>query len=346
MATTIYDIAEVCNTSHATVSRALKDHPTVNVDTRKRILRAAKELGYRPQYSARALKGGRTRTISIAVPDLANPFFVEYARAIEQGILEQGYKSAVVEFAWDPDRERSCLEQLLERRYDGAIAFVSRFEPLRDLFDEAWEKRLPCIVPGLPPDAGSAKLDGTSVDIGKGVESAVKHLVDLGHRNITFVASWARQSGAGPDRLRALQSAFAKHDLPYDEASVLFRCTGQQVQDGYDAAKELMARRPETTAILGVNDYLIAGAVRALAELGLRVPEDVSLIGADNTWIARYWPVSLTSIDLKTPEHAQAGVEILFERLATREWREPRRIRVDASLVIRESTGPVRRRPG
>lgn len=343
MAVTIYDIAEACETSHATVSRALKNHPKVNTNTRKRILLAAEDLGYRPLHAALALKRGRTSTVCIVVPDLANPFFVEYVRAVEQGVVSQGYKLAIAEYAWDPDRERAGIEQVLERRYDGLVAFVTRFEPLKDVLNEAWEKRLPCVVAGLPPDIGSARLDGTCVDIRPAIERAVDHLVELGHREIVFIADWPPESGAGLDRLAALRSAFARHGLPYDEATAVVRTTGPELEEGYRAATELMNRQPATTAIIGVNDYLIVGVARALTEMGLGVPHDVSLVGTDNTWIARYWPVGLTSIDLKTEKHAAAALDILFDRLSSDEWDEPRRIGLDASLVIRESTGPARR---
>lgn len=343
VASTIYDIARACGISHVTVSRALQNHPNVNAQTRERILCAAKELGYRPMHSARALRKGQSNVLCIVLPDLSNPSFVEFARAVEEGALGRGYQAVISEYAWDTTRERACLEGMLERRYDAVVAFVSRFEPLRELLNEAWEMRLPCVVPGLPLDVGSGKLDGCRLDMRRAVEQAVEHLVDLGHREIVFVADWPAGSGAGVDRLNALQAAFVRRQLPYDEASIVFRCTGQELQGGYDAAMELMRREPRPTAIVGVNDYLIAGVARALAEFGLRVPQDVSLVGADNTWIARYWPVSLTSIDLKTRERAEAALEILFERLNSNDWGEPRRVSLEAGLVIRESTGPARR---
>ena len=342
MGVTIHNIAEACGTSHATVSRALKNLPVVKAETRSRILRTAKELGYRPLHSARALKHGRTNTVCVVLPDLTNPFFTEFARAVEEGVLSRGHRPAITEYAADPARERACLEQLLERRYDGIIAFFIRFEPLKDLLHEAWEGRIPCVAAGMTPDVGSGKLDGTYVNIGIGIEQAVDHLVALGHREIVFIADWLPQSGAGVDRLTAMRSAFARHGLTYDEATAVVRVTGPELEEGCRAARELMSRKPAPTAIIGVNDYLVVGVAKGLAEIGLRVPRDVSLVGADNTWIAQYWPVGLTSIDLKTKEHAAAAVEILFDRLDSDEWGDPRRIRLETSLVIRESTGPVR----
>ncbi len=342
MTATIYDIAKSCDISHVTVSRALRNHPRVKKETRKRILNAARELGYRPSHSARSLRHGKTQTVCVVLPDLTNPFFSEFARAVEEGVVAWGYGAAITEYAGDADRERTCLEHVLEGRYDGVIAFVSRFEPLKELLNEAWDRRIPCVVPGLPPDVENGRLDGTAVDIHVGIEQAVDHLVELGHREIVFVADWPVQSGAGLDRLAAMRSAFARHGLAYDETSVIVHAIGPELEEGYRAARHLMQREPATTAIICVNDYLAVGVIKGLTELGLRIPQDISLVGADNSWIARYWPVGLTSIDLKTQEHAAAVLEILFDRLGGDEWKEPRRIRLETNLVIRESSGRVR----
>ena len=340
---TIYDIARACDTSHATVSRALRNHPKVNAETRKRILAVARELGYRPDHAALALKQGKTNTLSVVLPDLANPFFAEFAQVVGQQAAAAGYAPAVAEHACDPDRERICLELALARRYDGVIAFVSRFEPLKDLLEEAWERRIPFVVPGLPHDIADDMIDGTYVDLHPGMEEAVDHLVAFGHRRIVLIADWSPQSGAGEERLEAMQSAFERHGLPYEEDSVVIHADGPELEQGYEAAKELMLQRPAPTAIIAVNDFLAAGVARGLAELGLRIPGDVSLVGSDNTWIARHWPTGLTSIDLKTQEHVSATMKILFDRLASDDWGEPRRARLETSLVVRESTGPVKK---
>lgn len=341
MSITIYDIAKATNKSHATVSRALRDHPRISKEVTRKIKQTAKRLGYRPGHAAQALKLGKTFTIGLVIPDFTNPYHVEFLREVEQECLARGFQLVAMEYAMDAARERLCLERLLGRQCDGVIAGISRFEPLKSLLNEFWESRIPCVVAGLPSDIGTSPVDGTSIDIGEGVELAVDHLVELGHRNITMISSWPKET-AGAGRIPGLQSAFEKHDLKYDDSSVFRHYTGNQLRDGYEASRKLLVDKPETTAIIGVNDLLVAGVMRGLSEMGLQVPRDISLVGTDNTWIGEYWPVAQTSIDLKTQAHAKAVANLLFDRLDDKDWKAPKHLRFQADLVVRESTGPVR----
>ncbi len=341
MAVTIYDIAKATKKSHATVSRALNNNPRIGIDTRRKILQVARELGYRPSHFGQALKSGKTRTLGVVIPDFSNPFYMEFLRGVEETCLEHKYQLVTMEYALDAAREYSCLEQMLERRCDGVIAFISRFTPLKNLLEEFWKIHLPCVVAGLPGDVGESKIDGTQVDIGKGIELAVEHLVKLGHRNIVMIASWPKESSGG-GRVEGLKVAFAKHGLRYDDESVFVHYTGNQLRDGYEATRELLTKQPDTTAIIGTNDILITGVMRYLSECGLSVPKDISLVGTDNTWIGQYWPVALTSIDCKTQIHAKSAANLLFGRLNDKQWKEPQRLTFTPSLVIRESTGKAR----
>lgn len=335
---TIYDIAKACNTSHATVIRALKNQPHVNDETRRRVKLAAQELGYRPSHAGKLLKSGKTHTIGLVLPDFANPYYVEFLRSIEGECFARGYQVVAIEFAMDAGRERLCLEQMLERRCDGVIFFPSRVEPLRDLFNEFWARKIPCVVIGWEMD----QIDNLTVHIDPGIHLAVDHLVGLGHRNIVLFGSWPAESGVGTVRRNALKEAFEKLGLPFRPANVFSRYTGNQLHDGQEGIKELLEKQPETTAIIGVNDYLVSGVMRGLSQLKVRVPEDISLVGTDNTWIGQNWPVALTSIDLKTADLGQQTTQLLFERLENDIWDRPQKIGIDSGLAVRESTGPVR----
>jgi LacI family transcriptional regulator len=245
-------------------------------------------------------------------------------------------------FDMDPKRERQCLEQMLERRCDGIVTFLTRFGPLKALVEEFWTSQMPFVVVGLPGDIGEVHIDGLRININTGMEKAVDHLVSLGHREIVMVASWPAESNTGADRFPGLKEGFRKNGIPFSDDNIFFHYTGNQLHDGHVAARELLKRRPKTTAVIGVNDILITGFMRSLQEMGLKVPDDISLIGTDNTWIGQEWPVSLTTIDQKTPELAQKAVETLFLRMNSQEWDEPRHIYLETDLIVRESTGPVR----
>jgi DNA-binding LacI/PurR family transcriptional regulator len=335
---TIYDIAKACNTSHATVIRALKDQPHVNEETRKRIKDLAKNLGYRPSHAGRMLKSGKTNTIGLVLPDFANPYYIEFLRSVETGCFERGYQVVAIEFAMDAKRERMCLEQMLEGRSDGVITFFSRYEPVKKLIEEFWFQKIPCVAVGWPKGG----VDSVSVDVVSGMERVIDHLVELGHRNIVLFNSSPSETGVAASRRTSFERGLRKHELPFSDKNVFSRYTGDQRRDGIDGVQELMKSHPETTAIIGTNDLLIAGVMRGLWKINYRVPEDISLVGVDNTWMGQTWPIALTSIDLRTAELGQLAVKCIFDRMENQSWETPEYVELESHLIVRESTGPVR----
>lgn len=342
MTITINDVAKTLNVSCGTVSRALRGDRRISERTRKSVRLAAEELGYRPAHAAKTLKMGRTDTVGIIVPDLLNPYYVELTRQIEEELSGRQLQSMIFETALQPARERVVLERLLDRRCDGIICHLTRYEPVRDIISQFWQRKMPCVICGLIPDAGHARVDGFSIDMSTGVGMAVDHLVSLGHRRMVFMASWPEQvSDSG--RMFGWSHALQRHGLDIAGNDFITHYTGNQLRDGYDATIELLSRDPSVTAIIGANDFFIMGAMRALSESSLRVPEDMSVIGTDNTWIGRNWPVALTTIDQKISEEASLATRILFDRLDTRLWSDAVQGFIETDLVVRESTGPVRR---
>jgi LacI family transcriptional regulator len=342
MPVTIYDIAREARISYATVSRALKDDSRISVKTRERVKGLAKTLGYRPNHAGQILKAGKTNTIGLILPSFSNPFYIEFLEIIEEQCKRRGYQVAPVDFGMDFSRERCCFEQMLGRRCDGIICFVSHLAPLKDLIEEFWISKIPCVIWGLPSDVGSVRVDGCTVDISIGLEKAVKYLKDMGHRKILLGASWPEESDAGENRVREFTKIFTKLGLSFGKENILYRYTGNLLEDGKRVAHDYLESHCDATAMIGVNDLFITGFYRGITEKGLRVPQDISLIGTDNTWVGQYWQTALTSIDLKAHEGAKIITDILFDRLETQEWEEPRQICFPSDLVIRESTGPVR----
>jgi LacI family transcriptional regulator len=335
---TIYDIAKACQTSHATVIRALKDQPHVNEETRKRIKDLARNLGYRPSHAGRMLKSGKTNTIGLVLPDFANPYYIEFLRSVEAGCFERDYQVVAIEFAMDAKRERMCLEQMLEGRCDGVVTFFSQYEPVKKLIEEFWFQKIPCVAVGWPKGG----VDSVSVDFSSGMEEVISHLVELGHKHIVLFNSSPSETGVASYRLASFERGLRKHELPFNEKNIFSRYTGNQRQDGIDGVQELMKDRPETTAIIGANDLVIAGVMRGLWKMGLHVPDDVSLVGVDNTWMGQTWPIALTSIDLRTAEMGQLAVKCIFGRMESQSWVKPEYMAVESRLIVRESTGPVR----
>jgi LacI family transcriptional regulator len=343
MAVTICDIAKLINTTDATVSMALRNNPRISLKTREKVQDAAKKLGYRPSHLGRSLKSGKTNTIGMIIPDFANPYFIEFIKSVQATCLSRNYQLITIEYCLDIKQERACLEQMLGRRCDGIITIPSQFEPTRDLIKEFWDSRVPCVVIGLPfYMAEGVKIDGLRIDITSGIQAAIDHLAALGHQHIVLAASWPKECGGG-GRYDAFEGGLRKNNLPFDpQKNIYYHFTGDQYDDGLKMGRDILEKYPQTTAVIGANDHLIIGMMQSFMTMGVRVPEDVSLVGTDNTRIGQNWIVPLTSIDQRTADQAQAAAELLFERIKSETWDEPKHITWNAGLVIRKSTGPAK----
>ncbi|MEN6387014.1 MAG: LacI family DNA-binding transcriptional regulator [Phycisphaerales bacterium] len=342
MAITIYDIAEKAGTTHATVSRALKDNPRISEATRKKIKKIANELGYRPNFNARSFGSGKTYSLGFITPNLKNPYYVDLLRAFEAECSLKEYSVMVFEYESDETREKKCLEDMLEQRCDAAVAIITNYNLLEGLIDEFRRRKIPLMIPGLPGGSHfkNYPVDGTLVNHKKGMEKAIDHLVDLGHKEIIFASSCIKEF-ANLGRLEGFESAFKKNLLNFSEERIVNKFSGDELRDGYDVAFEIFKKNPKTSAIIGTNDIQCVGILRALKDMGLSVPNQVSVLGCDNTWIAQYSIISLTSLDSKTTFTAKALTNIIFKRLEQSSWDEPEIVKIEPDLVIRESTGKL-----
>jgi len=263
-------------------------------------------------------------------------------RAMQDECLAGNYETFCIDYAMNHQRERVCLEQMLSRKCDGIITVPSKFDTLADLLNEFWETHLPCVTMGLPGDIGDIKIDGIDVNIESGITAAVDHLVTLGHTKIVFAGSWSQESFNAERRFGGFNKAMKRHGLNFSqEENTLYHFSGNQLIDGRKLAEMILEKLPETTGIIATNDYLAIGMMQILNQKGIKVPDDISIVGTDNTWIGQSWIVPLTSIDQRAKDQAKVAVEMLFARMETDEWDAPKHIEWITSLIVRQSTGPV-----
>jgi LacI family transcriptional regulator len=330
---TIRDVARLAEVHPGTVSRALNEQTRalVNPDTAQRVLRAAQELGYRPNPIARGLKTNRSYTVGVLIPDLTNPLFPPIMRGIEDSLGEAGYTSLIVNTDNDPGRERLQMATMRARQVDGFITATARLDT--ELLAEAVAGGGPIVLVNRSLENGS--LPAVTVDDRQGIALAVDHVVALGHELVGHVAG-PQNVSTGHRRHLGFLEAMRRHGLAAPTSRVSF-CRAFAEDEGARACAELLDRSPELTAIVAANDRLAMGCYDALEARGLHCPEDLSITGFnDMPFIDRLRP-PLTSVRVPQREIGIVAAELLLEQLID-ETRPHEEILLEASLVVRGST--------
>ena len=332
MAITIKDVARESGVNISTVSRALNNGYGVNPQTRDLVVSVASRLNYRPNRVARGLVTGRSHSMALVVSDIRNPFFAEVARGAADAARTDNCDLILCNSDLDPVRQMEYVKSLLEKRVDGIL--MNSVSPL-SAEDQA--QLVECGVPIvlLNRSAASKAFSTVSADNEAGGALAAQHLLALGHRKIAHVTG-PRQHGNLSDRTRGFVQTL--EDAPQPVTPIVLHGPFN-FEGGRDLSARLLAEHPETTAIFAANDVMAFGAVRTALDRGLRIPEDLSLIGFDNIEFSSIIHPPLTTIHQPKYEMGQAAVEILLRLARDKTRRTPESRVLGVELIERQSCG-------
>lgn len=331
---TIADVAARSGVSTATVSRVLSGAVAARPATRERVLAAARELNFQPSGVARALKRQETRTIGLLITDIANPFFPQIVRSVEDEAHARGYGVILCNAADDPERELAYLDLLVERRVDGLIVASAR--ATRRHLDRLALSPMPVVLVNSGAPGSGLPSIGTAHQ--RGARLAADHVIELGHRRLGHITAAPEHAAAARARRAGIGHAMRRIGL--DPGSLrLVVADDEHVAGGQRAAELLLAEPEPPTAVVCYNDLIAIGALRAARNAGLRVPDDLSIVGFDDIEMAAWTDPPLTTIRQPTGLLGRWAVERLAAALRG-EAIDAAPVALEPTLVLRASTAP------
>jgi len=329
---TLQDIATAVGVTQTTVANALKGKGNVSETTRQSILKCAEELGYRPNMLARSLAQGKTDTLGFILPTIANPFYPEIAEAIERTAGQHGYQMLLCNTYYDFQQGRQHLERLVSRWVDGIIVMGSSMD-IADIVAQ-FQRGLPTVLCDWQENESPQGIPQVSVDFRRAGALAAEHLLELGHREIAIIVSEPEQTL----RLEGFRSVLQAAGLPLPDEMI--RQGHSTLESGYAAAQKFLTTSTRPTAIFATTDWMALGAMEAILDAGLRVPQDISIIGLDDIVVSAHIRPPLTTVAVPKFQLAKEATELLFG-LIHAEHPYPLARLIEPSLIVRQSTAPL-----
>jgi DNA-binding LacI/PurR family transcriptional regulator len=329
----LHDVARKAGVSIATVSRVINGQDVVKGTTRKRVLKALEESNYHPNINARALSVRNHRVIALIVSNLANPYFVDVYRGVEDAAHREGYEVLVADTDYSPERLAKQVQLMLGRRVAGLGVVVSEMD--ERVSQVLVRSKIPVVVSGV--EAHAPNITSLRVNCAKGMQRLLDHLRSLGHRKMAFV-----DHHASLESITERRKAFLEGMGKFSSVESRTFTESDSLEGGRQVVRDLLSSGFEPTAVVCINDRMAIGVLKALRENGMRVPEDISVTGFDNTIYAEYVSPALTTVHIDRAKIAFHLFENLIRRKPVPDGHASpagREIFIDTQLVVRESTG-------
>lgn len=330
MKATIYDVAREAGVSIATVSQVINGKGKISEERRSEIIQIMERLHYHPSVIAAALTGKKTYTLGLLVPDISNPFFAEVARAVEDQGHQLGYSLIICSTDNKDERVERYVALLQQKSVDGMI--IGTGVDNKELLHPLLEQRMPIAL--IAREMPALPVHTVVVDDFVGGVLAAGHLLGLGHKRVAVLAEQPKVSSSR-ERVRGFEETIAEAGLALDRSRVKHCDYG--VEDGRRKTLELLREVERPTALFCCNDWLAIGALQAAKELAIRVPEELSIVGFDNTVLASVTSPPLTTVAQPIEPMGQMAVNLLIQELQ-KELNIKQRIVLRPELTVRGST--------
>lgn len=332
--TTIHDIAFKLNITASTVSRALNNNPRISEGTRKAVLKTARQLNYRPNHLAAALRNGKSKIIGVIVPSADRMFFASIVRGIEEIANKIDYKVIICQSYDDYEKEVQTIDALLCARVDGIIASIGKNTKNFDHFDQVKEKGIPLVLFDRTTD--ELDLNEVVIDDHMGAYAAVEHLIQQGYKRIAHFTS-PTQLNVFKKRLLGYKDALEDNGIPFDETLVIE--SNLQLEDGRASMEKLLQLKKTPDAVFSASDFGAIGAMQVLKERAIKIPQQVALVGFSNEPFTIYTDSPLTSVDQLSKTMGNVTAELFFKLLNNDAIQDiPKKTILKPKLIIRASS--------
>ncbi len=332
---TILDIARELNITFSTVARALNDHPGISASTKKAVRETADRLGYRPNKVASSLRSGKTKIIGVLVPRLDVSFFSSVVHGIENVMNEHGYTILLYQSQESVKHEIKGIDTFLRSRVDGIIASISLETENSKGYDEIKERNIPLAFFDRVPTG--LDVPSVTIDDYRGGFMATEHLIKSGYRRIVHI-NQDRNINIFNERLRGYLDALTQYDLPVDENLIIKG--GFSIEFGRQCVRDLLTNRVAFDAIFTLEDFTAMGVVQELKAAGMRIPEQVGVVGFANEAFTSLVSPTISTVDQRTVEMGEEVARLFLKLLKKGDYykHKPEKIILEPELLVRESS--------
>lgn len=318
---TIKDIAKICEVGVSTVSRAINNHPDINPDTRRQIQEVIEQYGYIPNNSARNLKRTESNAVAILIKGITNPLFNEMVKIFGEKLKRYKLSMILQHVNYEEDEVAIALELIKEKRLKGIIFLGANYYHPEGELQKITVPFVLSTVGAIAGDEDSSHYSHVAVDDARESYKATQYLIEMGHRDIAIISAEEKDSSVGRLRMEGYLKALKDYQIPHRERLICMvsdETDHYSMPNGYITTKKLLASKEKFTAVYATSDVMAAGVYRALIEAGLKIPEDVSVMGFDGIELGDYLYPKLTTLQQPVEELANATFELLYDLIDER----------------------------